>query len=142
MRRTEIEAALAGQIAEVLRARGPLAGLPLETLANFVRLGALTELAPGDALMREGEAAVEFYLLLEGALVVQSQGGIVARLDKPGEVAGEAAVLLKTRRTADVVAESAVRAVAIPAGLLPMPEFAEVTAGIRSAMLRDDWVEY
>ena len=142
MKRTDIDPALAGRLAETLRQRGPLAGLAVEAVASVVRLGALVELAPGEALIREGEVAAEVYLLLEGALVVQSQGGTVARLDHPGDVVGEAAVLLSSKRTADVIAETAVRAIEIPSKLLALPEFAEVAISIRTAMLRDDWVQY
>jgi CRP-like cAMP-binding protein len=51
-------------------------------------------------------------------------------------------VLLTSRRTADVIAETAVRALAIPASALARPEYAQVTEGISGAMIRDDWVKY
>ncbi len=142
MKRTDIEPALAGRLAETLCQRGPLAGVAAGTVASFVRRGALVELKPGEALIREGAAAAEIYLLLDGALVVRSQGGALARLDCPGDVVGEAAVLLSSKRTADVIAESAVRAIEIPSKLLALPEFAEVATSVRTAMLRDDWVQY
>lgn len=142
MKRMDIDPSLAGRLAETLRQRGALAGLAAEAVASVVRLGALVELEPGEALIREGETAAEVYLLIEGALVIQSQSGMIARLDRPGDVAGEAAVLLSSKRTADVIAESAVRAIEIPSKVLKLPECAQVAAGIRSALLRDDWVEY
>jgi CRP-like cAMP-binding protein len=111
-------------------------------VASIVRAGVLIEIAAGDALIREGDAAAEVYLLLEGALVAQSDGAVIGRLEHAGDVVGEAAVLLSSKRTADVIAESAVRAVEIPSKLLARPEFAAVAAGIRAAMLRDDWVKY
>lgn len=147
MKRTDIarhgDPALAARLAETLRQRGPLAGLAVDAVARVVDLGALLELEPGEVLIREGEsAASEVYLLVEGAFVVKAQGATVARLDHPGDVVGEVAVLLSSKRTADVIAESAVRAIAIPSKMLAQPEFAEAAAGIRSAMLRDDWVQY
>lgn len=147
MKRTEIAShaapALPGELAETLRQRGPLAGLPVDVVAKAVRLGALVELEPGETLIREGDAAAaEIYLLLEGALVVQSQSGMLARLDRPGDVVGEAAVLLSSKRTADVIAESAARLVALPSKLLALPEHAAVATSIRATMLRDDWVQY
>lgn len=147
MKRTDIarieDPALAGRVAAALGQRGPLAGLADVAMAKLVRLGTLLELDAGEALIREGDpAAAEIYLLLEGALVVQSQSGTLARLDRPGDVVGEVAVLLSSKRTADVIAESAVRAVALPSQVLALPEFAEAAAGIRGAMLRDDWVQY
>ena len=142
MKRTEIDAARADELAETLRQRGPLAGAAAPAVAALVRRGSLVELEPGQALIREGEVAAEIFLLIEGALVVQSQGAPLARLDRPGDVVGEAAVLLSSKRTADVIAESIVRAIAIPSKLLTLPEFTEVAASIRSTLLRDDWVQY
>jgi CRP-like cAMP-binding protein len=142
MKRRDIETGEASRMAETLRQRGALAGLGADTIAAVVRRGALVELEPGEVLIREGAAAAEVYLLLEGTLVVQSQSGTVARLEHPGDVAGEAAVLLSQKRTADVVAETAVRAIEIPSKLLAQPEFSEVAVSIRAAMLRDDWVQY
>ena len=131
-----------GQLAATLSERGPLIGIAPETLENFVRLGALLELAAGEALCSEGEVANEFYLLLEGVLTVQSKGATLARVEGEGSVVGEAAALQSQKRTADVVAEGPVRAIAIAASVLRRPEFADVAAGIRSASLRDDWVKY
>jgi CRP-like cAMP-binding protein len=147
MKRTDIariqDAAIAGRIAETLTASGPFAGIAVETLAQVVKAGSLIELANGEALVREGEAATpEVYLLIEGALIVQSKGAQLARLTRTGDVIGETAVLLSSKRTADVLAEGAVRVVAVPAQALTQPEFADVAAGVRSAMLRDDWVQY
>ena len=131
-----------GRAAATLSERGPLAGIAAESVSAFIRHGAWVELEPGEALIREGEAAGEFYLLLEGALAVKSKGETLARIDRPGDVVGEAAALLGQKRTADVVAESAVRAIAIPAQALKQPEFADAAAGIRSNLLRDDWIQY
>lgn len=132
-----------GRHAAALAGSGPLAGLAPDTIAALLRLGDLIELEAGEALIREGDPAPpEVYLLLEGALVVQSKGAQLARLERPGDVVGEAAVVLGSKRTADVLAESAVRAVAIPGAALAQPEFRDVAAGVRSALLRDDWVQY
>src|SRR5947208_740779 len=134
MKRTNIadsNNALVDRLAETLSQHGPLAGLDAGTAAGFIRLGVLVELEPGEALIREDEdAAPEVYLLVEGALVVKSKSGMVARLNRPGDVVGEVAVLLASRRTADVVTDSAVRALAISAKVLTMPEYAEVASGV------------
>jgi CRP-like cAMP-binding protein len=147
MKRTDIarhgDSALVARLTESLRQRGPLAGRAADSAAKVLSLSALVELDPGEALIREDEeAAPEVYLLVDGALTVRSKSGTVARLDQPGDVVGEVAVLLSSKRTADVIAESAVRVVAIPSQVVKMPEFAEVEAGISGAMLRDDWVQY
>jgi CRP-like cAMP-binding protein len=126
-----------------LSTRGPLAGIAPGTIAAVARTGALLQLETGEFLVHEGEPATpEIYLLLEGTLRVQSKGSLIARLDQPGAVIGEVAVVLSSKRTADVIAESSVRALAIPVAVLGQPEFADVAAGIRGAMLRDDWVQY
>lgn len=131
------------QLGARLSLSGPLAGISPDVIAAVARAGTLLELAAGEFLVREGEPATpEVYLLLEGALVVKSKGQPIARLDQPGAVVGEVAVVLSSNRTADVVAEGAVRALAVPVAVLAQPEFADVAAGIRGAMLRDDWVQY
>ena len=38
--------------------------------------------------------------------------------------------------------DGAVRVVAVPSQALMQPEFADVAAGVRSALLRDDWIRY
>jgi len=140
---TIADRALAPRLAATLAARGPLAGLAEPLLAEFVARADLIDLPAGAALIREGEPATpEVYLLLEGALIVQSGGAQLARLERPGDVVGEAAVVLGSRRNADVLAEGAVRALAVPGEVLKRPEFADVAAGIRGALLRDDWVQY
>jgi CRP-like cAMP-binding protein len=147
MRRREIgqveDPALVERLTTRLREREHFSGLAAPLVEKLVRLGSLAELEKGEMLIREGEpSAAEIYLLIDGTLVVQSQAVFIARLDRPGDVVGEVAVLLSSKRTADVVAESNVQAVAIPSKVISLPEFAEVAAGIRQAMLRDDWARY
>lgn len=141
--RSLADPALAERLGSLLSGRGPLAGLPAPVIADVVRAGQVLELEAGEALVREGEAATaEVYLLVEGTLVVQSRAGFIARLAQTGDVIGEVAVMLSSKRTADVIAESKVQVVAVPTPVLARPEFADVAAGIRGAMLRDDWVKY
>ena len=146
MKRTNLASAsneLVDGLAARLGQHGPLARLGAANAASLLRLGELVALDPGEILIHEEEEArPEIYLLVEGALVVRSRTGTMARLSRPGDVVGEVAVLLSSRRTADVVADAAVRVVAIPARVLKMPEYAEAAANINGAMLRDDWVQY
>ena len=143
MKRYPLTDALVASLSARLCERGPLAGLAREVVAAVVRAGAIVELAAGEMLIREGEPATpEVFLLLDGALVVQSKAGFIARLDELGAVVGEAAVVLGSKRTADVVAETEVNALVVSSQVLVQPEFADVAAGIRGAMLRDDWVKY
>lgn len=146
MKRTNLADAnndLVDGLAARLGQHGPFAGLGAASAASLLRLGELVALDPGETLIHEEEEAKpEVYVLVEGALVVRSKTGTMARLDRPGDVVGEVAVLLSSRRTADVVADAAVRVVAIPAKALKMPEYAQAAANINGAMLRDDWVQY
>lgn len=147
MKRTEIagqaDPEIPGRLAEALRQRGPFCGLAVQDIARVVRLGSLVDLQPGETLIREGDGgAAEVYVLIEGTLTVRAENTPVARLERTGEVVGEVAVVLSSKRTADVVAESAARVLAIPASFLSQPEFADAAAGIRSTMLRDEWISY
>ena len=147
MKRTEVrqfaDAALMDRTCASLGERGALAGIAPDAIVGVVQASALLELAAGEVLVREGDlAAPEVYLLVEGTLAVQSKGSLIARLEQPGAVIGEVAVVLGARRTADVVAETAVRALAVPMAVLKQPQFADIAAGIRGALLRDDWVKY
>lgn len=147
MRRTQIaqldDAPRVERLVATLSGCKAFAGIAAVLLARLVRLGTLLELNAGEALIREGEpAAAELYLLVDGTLVVQSKAGFIAKLDRPGAVVGEVAVLLSSARTADVLAESAARLIALPSVILSQPEFAEVATAVRGSMLRDDWVQY
>lgn len=134
---------LAAEFSARLAQAGPLAGIAADTIAAALREGDLVELEAGEALIREGELATpEVYVLIDGVLAVRSGGSPLARLERTGDVVGEAAVVLSSRRTADVISEAATRAVAMPAAVLARPEFTDVAAGIRSALLRDDWIQY
>jgi CRP-like cAMP-binding protein len=45
------------------------------------------------------------YILVEGSLVVVASNKFILRLDQPGDVVGEIAVIQSASRSADVVAE-------------------------------------
>jgi MFS family permease len=87
----------------------PLGVLVLEQLA---RAAMRVEGAAGDVLIREGEPAGPVYILLEGNVGVTTAGRFVRR-QGPGEYFGEIAPLHSSARTATVVAETAVEALAI-----------------------------
>lgn len=154
MRRTEIsqltDPALAERLTATLRELDALNGIAAPLVAKLVGLGTLVELEPGETLIHEGDlAAPEIYVLIQGALVVQSKTGFIARLDQPGDIVGEVAVLMSSKRTADVVAESAVRVIAIRPGVMKQPEFADVSAVFHkmvshsvSKKMSDDWAQY
>ena len=91
--------------------------------ASFVMLGAetlepiaamqLREFEAGDFLIRQGDAAESLLLLLSGRAVARLQDAPADRLIGefgPGDVVGEMSLLTSEPRTADVVAQSHVRA--------------------------------
>ncbi len=61
----------------------------------------------GTVLARQGQLGDRAYLVLSGSLQVRCDGVLVARL-RPGDVAGEQAVLRGIPRTADLVADGEV----------------------------------
>jgi CRP-like cAMP-binding protein len=78
--------------------------LPGETLVNLARNMEREEVAPGTVLMREGENADRFYVLLSGILAV-SQRDLGARsVLRPGDYFGEVAPAMGIPRTATVSA--------------------------------------
>lgn len=100
-----------------------------DLLTRLVQRSTQVDLDAGELLIREGDLAVtEMYVLLDGVLVVSSQSRFILRLDRPGDVAGELAVLQAPPRTADVTAETAARVLAIRPETIALPEFADIAA--------------
>lgn len=131
MNRTELSNA-PGQVAELtaaLQGFKYLAAMSPKVLEGIVRSAALLELDAGDVLIREGDLeAKELYLMLGGCLIVRSGDRQISRVTQPGEVIGELAVLQSPPRTAEVVADSPSRVLAIAATVLANPEASEIGA--------------
>lgn len=72
------------------------------------RLADEIDVAAGKVLIREGEIAHEFFVVVEGELRVERQGRELRRLG-PGDFAGEIALVDGGPRTATVVAETPAR---------------------------------
>jgi CRP-like cAMP-binding protein len=72
------------------------------------------ELTEGEALVKEGEFAYEFFVIEEGSAEVLRDGQHVADLG-PGDFLGEIGAIEKTRRNASVVAASPMRVVVMTA---------------------------
>jgi CRP-like cAMP-binding protein len=66
------------------------------------------EVAPGTAVVREGEPGSLYYLVIEGEAVASLEGRLLRTMG-PGEGFGEIALLRDVARTATVVARGALR---------------------------------
>jgi cAMP-dependent protein kinase regulator/CRP/FNR family cyclic AMP-dependent transcriptional regulator/cGMP-dependent protein kinase 2 len=91
-----------------------------DELARVDRLGAPIYVPPGRVLTREGAAARECFVTLEGTAVAQRAGRLIGIIEA-GSIAGEQALLDHTTRSATVVANSRMRLL-----VLDLREFAEL----------------
>jgi CRP/FNR family transcriptional regulator, cyclic AMP receptor protein len=93
-------------------------GLPLfehcskRDLRRIAALAVERELAAGTELIREGEPAEEFYVVVDGEVDVRRRGRRVAQLGA-GSFVGEIALLSRSPRSATVVAASPLRVLVI-----------------------------
>jgi flavin reductase (DIM6/NTAB) family NADH-FMN oxidoreductase RutF len=87
--------------------------LPEETLQFVIERGAELWFAAGDAIVREGQPGDVLYVILEGQANVVRGGRVVKPL-VAGDFFGEVSVFDGRPRTADVVAETDLRCLAIP----------------------------
>ncbi len=105
------------EIAERLRDTTLFGGLDDAQLARLIEMGEIMDLAPGDALITEGEVATALFVILEGELDVTKRSGSMdvplARVG-PGSLQGEMAALEGGRRLATVRAATAAEALRVP----------------------------
>lgn len=81
-----------------------LAGLPGETLARLAKRMERQELAPGTAILREGEPGDRFYVVFAGMLSVTQASDASRNVLRPGDYFGEVALAMHVPRTATVTA--------------------------------------
>jgi CRP-like cAMP-binding protein len=91
-----------------LEVPGFFAAFPKETLGTFLPSLSFRRYTDGETVVNEGDPGGEFFVLLQGSVLVRKQrpGGpdrIVATLAE-GDTFGEVALMAATRRTASIVA--------------------------------------
>jgi hypothetical protein len=101
---------------------------------DLMQAGAVPErrkLEPDETLVEQGEPGEELYLLLDGVLAMEVDGGHVAELG-PGAIVGERAALEGGKRTATLRALTRCRVGVIPLDRLDRAVLEELAAGRRS----------
>lgn len=87
-------------------------------------------LRAGEALVSQGDAGDELYLLFDGVLAVEQDGRQVAEVG-PGAILGEMALLEGGRRTASLRAVTRCRVAVVPGDRVDRAALAEVARGRR-----------
>lgn len=87
-------------------------------LETVLKQGSLLTLQQDAYVIREGDKAPpDMFILVEGSLAVVSNDKFILRLESPGDVVGEMALIQSAPRSADVIAETDCRLVVFPAEL-------------------------
>jgi CRP-like cAMP-binding protein len=81
-----------------------LAGLPGETLADLGKRMERQEVAPGTAIVREGDEGDRFYVVFAGMLSVSNSSMGNRSVLRPGDYFGEVSLTMDMPRTATVTA--------------------------------------
>lgn len=81
-----------------------LAGVPEKARRRLADIGKVLEFAPGQSIVREGEGAIAFYIVLSGRARVEQGGSVIGEV-RAGDFFGELALIEEHARTATIVAE-------------------------------------
>jgi len=78
-------------------------GIGRQDFKAIVRVAKQQKFESGDTIVKKGEEGAGFYLVLDGAVEIRSNGNTLSRLG-PGQFFGEMSVVDAQPRSADVVA--------------------------------------
>jgi flavin reductase (DIM6/NTAB) family NADH-FMN oxidoreductase RutF len=106
-----------GRYQHLLERAPVFSSLPPEMLATITAEGVERTFEPGEFVVREGDTGEELFVILEGEARVERNGSALATFGT-GEFFGEIAVFDGRSRSADVVAASPLRALAISRDVL------------------------
>jgi flavin reductase (DIM6/NTAB) family NADH-FMN oxidoreductase RutF len=106
-----------GRYQHLLERAPVFSSLPPEMLATITAEGVERTFEPGEFVVREGDTGEELFVILEGEARVERNGSTLATFGA-GEFFGEIAVFDGRSRSADVVAASPLRALAISRDVL------------------------
>jgi len=116
-----------------------------DILRLVLKTGEYLEVPAGRKLVEEGASDNDMFFLLDGTVTVQSGNKVILRLNTPGDVFGEFAVVSDQARSADVVTEAESRLVRVSTAFLRrwsanpklVVEFYTVFSHIMAAKLRE-----
>jgi len=131
-----------GRYQHLLERAPVFSSLPPEILEVITAEGVERTFEPGEFVVREGDPGDELFVIVEGEARVERKGNPLATFG-PGEFFGEVAVIDGRPRSADVVAASPLRALAVSRELVRStierePRAAWAMLEVLAGRLRDD----
>jgi len=117
--------------------RVPLfATCPAKSIELIAQLSDEVDVRDGYVLMRMGDLAQEFFLIIDGRVRIERDGSTLATLG-PGDFLGEIALLAEDRRTATAVSEGPSKLLVLTRGAFKtlLDTSPEIRAAVMSAVV-------